>query len=270
MAAIPSSSSSSPSPSSGSIPASPDGRSGSDALTAARILVTELATILETRQASQALVEGNRRAAEEILSVADRLRALVHDDSEAGVSITGVGRPREDEVAKEGTGVVAGQPRRPPGRRSKSAAKNRTEFRRSGNQLVKHGMVGTSKAYRHLAPLALVDRIATVAEGLMRSAGEFGFDDVAAALPNDRGYQIRVVIAWMRSVELLEVRLKGRYVASSGLPARAAAEVAGLREEVPAGSRSSGRVRSPAKSSTRGKRAGKASSRGKRVRSMTD
>jgi hypothetical protein len=254
----------------GSFVASSLGEGGSDALAAARSLVAELATLLETRQASQALVEGNRRAAEGILSIADRLRALAQEDSKASGSTAGVGRPCAVGATREQAEVVADKAKRPPGRGSARAVTNRTEFHRSGNQLVKHGMVGTSKAYRHLAPLALVDRIAMVAEGLMRRSGEFGFDDVAAALPNDRGYQIRVVIAWMRSVELLSVRIKGRYVSSPGLPARAAEEVAGLRAEAPAGSRSSERAQAAGKSDARRKRAGKTSNRRKRTRAATD
>ena len=241
-----------------------------DPLAAAWRLVAELAKSLETQQASEALMHGNRRAAEEVLSIADRLRALVQHDSDKGDLVVGVDRPREGPAKKERGVIAAGKLSRPSVRGSAGAARNRTEFHRSGNQLVKHGMAGTSKAYRHLAPLALVNRVTTVAEGLMRNAGEFGFDDVAAALPNDRGYQIRVVMAWMRSVELLEVRLKGRYVASPGLPSRAAEEVVKLREEERAGFRSSERVRSSAKSNARGKGAGKTSSRRKRLRSLTD
>lgn len=242
----------------------------SDSLTAALALVNELADFLERRRASEALVAGDRRTAEEILSIVDRLRTLVQSESMTADPIKPGRAAGDDRPSRKDGDAVPREARRPSRRGAARPAKNRTEFHRSGNQLVKHGMVGTSKAYRHLAPLALVDRIATVAEGLMRSAGEFGFDDVAAALPNDRGYQIRVVIAWMRSVELLEVRLKGRYVASSGLPARAAAEAAGLREEVPAGSRSSQRVRSTVKSIARGKRVGKTSTRRKRMHAATD
>jgi len=211
-----------------SLPRSPATESPCErsALSRAESLVRDLATILETGEASRALADGDRAGAEAVLSLADRLRGLLQAAEQCRDAACD-NAPRDasapSRVESRGPRVV----RRAMSKRTAS----RTEFHRSGSQIVKLGMVGTAKAYRHFAPISLVARVASVAEGLMRDRGEFGFDDVSAALPDDKGYQVRLVIAWMRSVSALTDRTKGRYLAEPDLPARIASALQDLEQE---------------------------------------
>jgi len=213
--------------------------SGRSALSRAESLVTDLAKSLETGEAASALADGDRAGAEAVLSLADRLRSLL-EGAERSLAAVGENSLRDAlatrRVESRGSPVVM---------RSKAKPHpSRTAFRRSGSQIVKLGMVGTAKAYRHFAPLLLVDRVARVAEQLMRDRGEFSFEDVWAAIPNDKGYQVRLVIAWMRSVGVLTSRTKGRYLAEPDLLARITSALEALEPErrVAAGSRRSRRM----------------------------
>ena len=196
------------------------------ALSRAELLVTDLARVLETGEASRALADGDRAGAEAVLSLADRLRGLVQT-KERGVAAAGDNALRDLPASRP----IEPQQQVVASRAHAKRSSPTTAFRRSGSQIVKLGMLGTANAYRHFAPLSLLERVARVAEGMMRDRGEFGFDDVSTALPNDKGYQVRLVIAWMRSIGLLAARTKGRYLAESDIATRVVSAAERLEEE---------------------------------------
>lgn len=178
---------------------------------------------LERVLAAEALGASARDEMERILALVDGMRHLV-DGAAKDESSNIISCPTS---LHENPAIGTRQLREQQLRNS-----DRTQFYRDHSHLVKLGLVGTSAAYRHLAPFDIVERVTTEIErSCAEKHGEFAFDMIERKLPGLKSYQIRLTIAWLRHSGLIGQRTRGRYFAEQGLSTRVADALHLLEEE---------------------------------------
>lgn len=178
---------------------------------------------LERVLAAEALGASARDEMGRILTLVDGMRHLV-DGAAKDEHRKTVSRPTS---LHENPVTGARQLRKQPIKNS-----DRTQFYRDQSHLVKLGLVGTSAAYRHLAPFEIVERVATeIEQSCAERYGDFTFDMIESNLPGLKSYQIRITIAWLRQSGLIGRRTRGRYFAEQGLTTRVANALHLLKEE---------------------------------------
>jgi hypothetical protein len=197
-------------------------RSG-DFLSRACERIRSCAEDLERVLAAEALGASARDEMRRILALVDGMRHLV-DGAAKDEHRKTISRPTSlHENPATGARQLSKQP-----------IKNgdRTQFYRDQSHLVKLGLVGTSAAYRHLAPFEIVEQVATeIEQSCAEKYGEFTFDMIESKLPGLKSYQIRITIAWLRHSGLIGRRTRGRYFAEEGLATRVADSLRRLDEE---------------------------------------
>jgi hypothetical protein len=211
-------------------------------------LVRRLADELERVVAPKALASGQRQEMSRILSIADGIRRALEVAEERASAATSRSAESVSGVLPA-TGPIA--PAHGGGTARDEEGSDMEYFRsKAADSLIRRGQVGTPKEYQQRVPRATVEAIvARMVQTAHGNHGGFDFQAIVNAMGSStKGYQIRIVLSWLRDRGLIQEPTRGHYHAPDG----SLVEQAMLAlDELPVGSRRRRSKRRPPKSTRR-------------------